>query len=179
MARGYWNSTISFASGLVTYPEKKKLDWSGSGTEADPYVISTLDQYLAFAESVNLGQSYQGKHIALGADIDMSSLAEAYRPVGNESHPFEGTFDGKGYALKNWSHTAYDESYQGLFGMAGAQSVIKNLKVDNPSLTSAGAYTGIVVGYSSGVVSNVTVTGATMKHNNSFGGGVIGCRPAP
>jgi hypothetical protein len=94
--------------------------------------------------------------------------------VGNESHPFEGTFDGKGYALQNWSHTAYDESYQGLFGMAGAQSVIKNLKVDNPSLTSAGAYTGIVVGYSSGVVSNVTVTGATMKHNNSFGGGVIG-----
>ena len=174
MARGYWNSTISFASGLVTYPEKKKLDWSGSGTEADPYVIKTLDQYLAFAESVNLGQSYQGKHIALGADIDMSSLAEAYRPVGNESHPFEGTFDGKGYTLKNWSHTAYDESYQGLFGMAGVQSVIKNLKVDNPSLTSAGAYTGIVVGYSSGVVSNVTVTGATMKHNNSFGGGVIG-----
>lgn len=174
LARGYWNSTITFASGLVTYPEKKTLDWSGSGTEADPYVIKTLDQYLAFAESVNLGQSYQGKHIALGNDIDMSSLAEAYRPVGNESHPFEGTFDGKGYALQNWSHTAYEESYQGLFGMAGAQSVIKNLKVDNPSLTSAGAYTGIVVGYSSGVVSNVTVTGATMKHNNSFGGGVIG-----
>ncbi len=174
LARGYWNSTITFASGLVTYPEKKTLDWSGSGTEADPYVIKTLNQYMAFAESVNLGQSYQGKYIVLGNDIDMSSLAEAYRPVGNESHPFEGTFDGKGYTLKNWSHTAYEESYQGLFGMAGAQSVIKNVKVDNPSLTSAGAYTGIVVGYSSGVVSNVTVTAATMTHTNSFGGGVIG-----
>ncbi len=173
-ARGYWNSKIEFDDGTVTYPQAKELTWTGSGTQADPYVITTLDQLQAFAQSVNMGQSYKDKYIALGADIDMSTLAESYHPIGTADRPFNGTFDGQGHTLSGWTHTSYDESYQGIFGYAGPHSTLKNLNITGASFTSYGSNSGTLVGYTAGAVSDITVTTTQVNHQNSLGGGVIG-----
>lgn len=45
---------------------------SGSGTETDPYVIANAGQLAAFAAAVDGGESYDGKYVALGDDIDLS-----------------------------------------------------------------------------------------------------------
>ncbi|MDR2889717.1 MAG: hypothetical protein LBV33_07760, partial [Lachnospiraceae bacterium] len=46
---------------------------SGSGTEADPYVIVSASQLAYLAEVVNAGdENYFDKHYILGADIDLS-----------------------------------------------------------------------------------------------------------
>ena len=44
---------------------------SGAGTEADPYLISNAGQLAAFRDAVNAGDDYDGKYVALGADIDL------------------------------------------------------------------------------------------------------------
>ena len=53
------------------------LSLPGSGTEEDPYVISTLEQLIVFRDSVNAGETKynaEGVYVALGANIDMSSV---------------------------------------------------------------------------------------------------------
>ena len=55
--------------------------------------IATADEMLAFAETVNNGNSYKGKTVTLTADIDLSRTE--WKPIGSDSDTrFEGTFDG-------------------------------------------------------------------------------------
>lgn len=57
---------------------------SGSGTEADPYVISSAAQLQAFAALVDAGNTYAGQYVALGADIDLSGV-DNWNPIGAEA----------------------------------------------------------------------------------------------
>lgn len=41
----------------------------GSGSESDPYVISTSEELAFFAESVNDGKTYENEYVRLGCDI--------------------------------------------------------------------------------------------------------------
>lgn len=171
----YKSSKIEYASGVVSFPQEKPLDWTGSGSEADPYVIKTPDQLTAFAQSVTRGTSYGAKWVTLGADIDMSKAASAYRPAGNGAkHQFQGTFDGKGYAIKHLDISAGKVSYAGLFAYAGDSAAIKNVNLDSLSLTSYGTYAGGLVAYSKGNIDHVQVTHAAIAHHNSYGGGIVG-----
>lgn len=78
---------------------------SGSGTEADPYVISSAAQLQAFAALVDAGNTYAGQYVALGADIDLSGV-DNWNPIGAEAKSdtcldklFAGTFDGRGHTV--------------------------------------------------------------------------------
>ncbi len=77
---------------------------AGSGTEADPYLIATGAQLAYLAKSVNEGNAYSGKVIALAADVDLNDLE--WTPIGNShDHTFEGIFDGKEHIISNLSIT--------------------------------------------------------------------------
>ena len=65
----------------------------GSGTQADPYLISSTEQWNLFANNVNSGNTYNGKWVRLGADITVSTMA------GKQTRPFKGTFDGAGHTM--------------------------------------------------------------------------------
>ncbi|MBR1882480.1 MAG: hypothetical protein IJ808_05610 [Muribaculaceae bacterium] len=171
-ARGSWSTNITFPAGTITYPQPLPLDWSGQGTEDDPYLIANAEQLMAFAERVNGGESYKDKYIALAGDIDMSNISRSYRPVGITS-PFSGTFDGRGHKVMNLTITTGEECYTGLFGQCDASSVVKNVSVENLAITSLGAYVGGVAGHSAGIVQRVSVSGE-ITHNGFIGGGVLG-----
>ena len=171
---GCLSSTIDFEKGVITFPTASSLDWSGEGTEASPYVITTAKQLNAFSDDVNAGNDYAGKYVALGADIDMSQSTSAYLPVGTADAPFRGTFDGKNYTVSNLNIKSGEENYQGLFGYADSTSVIKNVKLANPTLNVAGNYSAPLAGWSSGVITGITVTGATLTYANHTGAGVVG-----
>ena len=70
----------------------------GAGTEADPYLISSADDWLFFANNVTVGQPYSGKVIKLTDDISVTTMAGAYQADDNYQ-PFSGTFDGDGHTL--------------------------------------------------------------------------------
>ena len=61
---------------------------SGSGTEPDPYIIDSEDDWICFASYVNNDNS-EGKYFKLTDNISVSTM------VGTPEHPFSGHFSGQ------------------------------------------------------------------------------------
>lgn len=172
---GVLSATLDFNSGVVTYPTATAQDWTGEGTKASPYVITTTSQLNAFAEDVSAGNDYKDKYVKLGADIDMSTSTLAYTPVGtSEETPFRGSFDGANYTVKNLKIAVGAEDYQGLFGYADSVSSISNLKMLDANISTGGNYTGTVAGWCSGTMTNITVEGSVIKATDYCAAGVVG-----
>ena len=167
---------------------------SGDGSEENPYIISTEDQLKAFAGSMNEKIDYTGKYIALGADI---AVTGDWSPIGGSDYLFNGTFDGKGYSITGLALGTKDAPYAldkenlyiGLFGILGANAVVKNVKVDVSFYTSyeATAFVGGIAGvtqgsstsgnYTGSVIDNCTVSGIISHKGakgNQFVGGLVG-----
>lgn len=143
----------------------------GSGTAADPYVISGAAQLQAFAAAVDAGNTYAGQYVALGADIDLSGIAD-WDPIGAEAKSdtcldklFAGTFDGRGHTVSGLTIRVADaasETNVGLFSTLGNTAVVKNLNLTGADidLTSAadsaqcraGILAGDTVGGASGAI---------------------------
>ena len=175
LARVYRSTEFNFNSGIVTYPAAKALDWSGTGTEADPYVIATPAQLEAFAESVNLGTSYKDKYVKLGADIDMAGRPGKWRPAGMyDGKSFDGILDGDNHTISHVSFEQGNMPYSGIIGNAGAGSVIKNLTADSVTITTRGDYASCIVGYSAGTLTNLKVTQGYVKSYGLHSGLVVG-----
>ena len=83
---------------------------------------------------MNKGNSYAGKYVVLGANLDLSEIA-IWAPIGNSDHgktnAFAGTFDGKGYTVShvNCGKAGAAASYEaiGFFGVVSG--TVKNLNV--------------------------------------------------
>ena len=175
LARVYRSTEFTFNSGIVTYPAAKALDWSGTGTEADPYVIATPAQLEAFAESVNLGTSYKDKYVKLGTDIDMAGRPGKWRPAGMyDGKSFDGILDGDNHTISHVSFEQGNMPYSGIIGNAGAGSVIKNLTADSVTITTRGDYASCIVGYSAGTLTNLKVTQGYVKSYGLHSGLVVG-----
>ena len=76
---------------------------AGSGTEADPYLIETLDNLLYL--STNSSLWYSGTYILQTADIDAAATTgwnngNGFIPIGNQ-YDFEGNYNGQGYVIDN------------------------------------------------------------------------------
>lgn len=105
------------------------------GSESKPYVITNIDQLKVFADAVNKGNSYAGKYVVLGANLDLANVDWA--PIGKAEHGkttgFAGVFDGQGYTVKNLTcgTTTDAKEYEavGFFGVIAEGGVVKNLNV--------------------------------------------------
>jgi hypothetical protein len=71
----------------------------GDGSETDPYRIATAEQLAFLASEINSGKNYTGKHFALTSDIELAD--RPWTPIGTSDHPFSGSFDGRGFRIKN------------------------------------------------------------------------------
>lgn len=75
---------------------------SGSGTEGDPYLISSVADWNTFATAVNGGYSYSGKFVKLTADIGTAAdpvTTMVGDLVNAVYYSFKGTFDGDDHTL--------------------------------------------------------------------------------
>ena len=77
--------------------EHYKNDWTGSGTQTDPFVIPDLDGWMKLKDLV---ENYpagvtSGLYFALGGDITLASG----NTIGTEKKPFCGCLDGKNHTL--------------------------------------------------------------------------------
>lgn len=70
-------------------------NWSGSGTAADPYTITTTAGWDLLAENVFNGETYSGRYFQLGDHIDNVTTMVGW----SEVRCFKGTFDGRGFTL--------------------------------------------------------------------------------
>ena len=130
--------------------------------------IGTKDQLKAFRDKVNGGTTYEGKTVALSADIDLSG--ETWTPIGTNAHPFMGTFDGGGHHISNLN-VNMAKDYAGLFGRV-QDATLRNLRVSG-NVTSTADYVGGIAGDATrGLVENCIFSGEVS--GNSRVGGIAG-----
>ncbi|MHC4326146.1 MAG: GLUG motif-containing protein [Planctomycetota bacterium] len=145
----------------------------GSGTETNPYLIRTAEQFNAIGAS----PGDWNRHFQLRADIDMSEYIDAeYNIIGtgptNES--FSGVFDGNDHTISNFSFNSTRQYYTGLFGYVSGQ--VKNLGLINPDVFAQGTYVGSLAGYLfAGTITDCYAKGTNVSGDDYVGGLVGAC----
>ena len=134
------------------------------------YTIKNLKELQIFRNTVNAGNTYQGKTVKLAADIDLNG--EEWTPIGTSKNPFNGTFDGQNHTISNLVITG-SSSDVGLFGRTN-DGEVKNLTVNNAKV-SGYLNVGVVAGtpYTS-KYTNISVTGHVEVNGFAYVGGVGG-----
>ncbi len=183
---GKLNSAVIKIDGFkFEYPQAASENFTGAGTEADPYQIKTLEDLVALAEKVNNDpdrnyagpvifhtKTFLGKYFKLMNDIDMTGYR--FEPIGNKwNQRFAGTFDGGGHTLKGLDINTGSNGYAALFGMADTAAVIKNINVTNANVVGASYYAGIIGGYIVGKIENCHTTG-TVQNDGITAAGIVG-----
>jgi hypothetical protein len=151
-------------SGGVPIPTPPAIPLAGSGTANDPYRVSSAQEFAALSW-------YSGildKQIRLINDLDLKDVP--LYPIGDLGG-FTGIFDGDGHTLINGLISQPSSIYVGLFSYLGSNGQIRNLDVDNATITGQD-YIGSLVGLCRGMITacstNSTVTGS------SYVGGLVG-----
>ena len=122
----YNDATIELPFDLAV-PEAPKVNLSGTGTEADPYLINNTDDWDTVATASLNGIYFTNKYIKVNADLDFTG--KKFTPIASASdYPFSGILDGAGHTITmNWNAPA--APYQGLLSYVEQKGVIKNLTV--------------------------------------------------
>ena len=147
----------------------------------DTLKISSEKELKAFRDSVNSGNTFEGKYIYLTNDIELD-INESWTPIGcltdysstpyaDINNRFSGVFDGNNHEISG-IYIDTNDKVQGLFGLVDSGSIL-NLNIGISNIQGGNATAGIVgYLYNESVISNCT--------NNSnitagFGGGIVGC----
>ena len=107
--------------------------------------ISTAEELLMFAASVNAGNEYEDMVVVLQNDIDMGGV-KGFVPIGNYDGEFyfKGIFDGRGHTIRNLRITPECGSVNnGLFGIL--DGIICNLTIEDSYIegSACGAFCSI------------------------------------
>ena len=109
-------------------------------------------------------------NITLTGDI---TLTGEWTPIGTESQPYTGTFDGGTYTITGLKIDKSGTDYVGLIGCIGSNGTVKNVKLENVNITGDGYFVGGVAGTNYGTIENCSVDG-TLTNNRHYLGGVVG-----
>ena len=116
-----------------------------------------------------------GGHYALAGDLDAGATSYTQAVVGSDANAFTGTFAGLGHHLDNLTIDALGGDYVGLF--ARNEGSLRDFTLSNIAF-SGGSYVGGVVGYNSGTISKVSVSGSVDAgrpfNSGEYAGGVAG-----
>ncbi|CAG9918069.1 Large exoproteins involved in heme utilization or adhesion [Bacteroides ovatus] len=183
VATGTTFITCKFTNGKVfVYKMKNDTDWQAGeeytytvslAAAKDPgytiegdgsYTVTTADGLKNVAKLVN----EEGKtDINITLDTDLTLTGE-WTPIGTESQPYTGTFDGNGKTITGLTVTGSDR-YTGLLGFI--KGTVKNVVLTEINITS-GTFVGGVAGWSfGGNIENCSVSGSV---SGSDVGGVVG-----
>lgn len=147
-------------------------------------VITSEESFFRILNDVSSGKDYAGTTVYLGKDLDFSSYPPLTTPIGvNESLPFSGTFNGRGYVISGLSVNLTGSTifkvmysnymYGGLFGFVENGTITEVVLDDSCSVTVAeGNYdnTFISIGGIVGYFENTTVKNCVNMASLSFNG---------
>ncbi len=198
----YWSTSSSAIENPVLVPD---TTWHTTTVAGTTFVLTTKEQLYGFAQLVNGGTNFAGQTVKLGADItvntgDASTWATLtpdyeWTPIGSltgtldsgKNQRFDGVFDGDGHSISGLYFSRADQGL-GLFGWTGADSVVKNLKLENTYFCATnsvaasnhlgGAQLGAISGRSFGSIQNVYVTDSVyLDCYGYYCGGIAGYNP--
>ena len=182
--------TCAFTNGKVfVYKMKKNAEWKAGeeytytvslAAAEDPgytiegdgsYTVTTADGLKNVAKLVN----EEGKtDINITLDTDLTLTGE-WTPIGTESQPYTGTFNGKDKTITGLTVNQEGTNYVGLIGYLGSGGKVQNVVLEGVQITSdnSSGYAGGVAGNSfGGTIENCSVSGSVS--GTTFAGGVVG-----
>ena len=149
----------------------------GSGTENDPYQLSTPEHLTELQVAVDGGNSFSGNYFILTNDIDFTGYDNDNNPDNGNFDPigryknhgdkqvFSGNLDGRNYVVSNLEIILPNDPFVGLFVcLEGA--TISNLNLKNVNLQNQSSVGGLA-----------SVAVATTIKNASVSGNVLGDYP--
>ena len=132
------------------------------------YTVTTDDGLRNVAKLVN----EEGK-TDINVTLDTAlTLTGEWTPIGTESQPYTGTFDGNNYTITGLT-VNQTRNYVGLIGCIGSDGTVKNVKLENVNITGDGYFVGGVAGTNYGTIENCSVDG-TLTNYVQYLGGVVG-----
>ncbi|WP_205524424.1 filamentous hemagglutinin N-terminal domain-containing protein, partial [Rhodopseudomonas sp. WA056] len=129
---------------------------------------TTLAASYTLARDIDFGTAF-----ANAADIWGSA---GFVPIGTAGNSFTGSFDGNGHVVDGLVISRASQPYTGLFGYVTGGGSLANVGVTNATVTG-GNYTGILVGWIEGAVTNAWSSGSVTgikSYGASNVGGLIG-----
>ena len=123
--------------------QNDSIPFVGTGTRSDPYLISSVDDLLLFANEVNAGKHFDGNYFRQTGNIDLNEID--WTPIGEfgSESSFCGVYDGNGYWIENL--TVESENNAGFFGQLGG--TVMNLGIESGFLS--GPCMGAITSHSS------------------------------
>ncbi|GAB5409767.1 MAG: hypothetical protein BalsKO_21320 [Balneolaceae bacterium] len=146
----------------------------GSGTEIDPYQISSLPNLYWLSQN----SSFWEDEFIQTVDIDASETTNwangaGFSPIGSSSTRFKGTYNGNGHSITGLTINRPSTDYIGFFGFIDSASIDK---VSLSSLTISGnQYVGGLLGlsFNESFITQSTTTG-TVTGASDYVGGLAG-----
>ena len=159
------NATLLLSSdAVILYPKWNVMPMivPGEGTEQNPYIVDSEDDWNALASNVTYFdpsfQGYAGKYIRLDADIEVSKIMGTMTAVSTQGNAFRGIFDGNGHSI---TATITDTEHQGTAPFCYINNAtIKNLTVNGTINAGTMQHAAALVGFANGTsrIENCKVT---------------------
>ena len=160
-------ATLSVAAPSI-WTGGKDTTWYAESAQA--FNLTTAEELAGLAYLVNTGTTFQGKTITLGADIFLNDTTGAgkgtwstsgkrmWTPIGTQSNPFKGEFDGLAGKKNRKIYGLYindtTKNYVGLFGYTNGVK-ISNLDLKVGKITGGNTAGALAGSASNGSVENV------------------------
>ncbi|MCL2110993.1 MAG: YDG domain-containing protein, partial [Clostridiales bacterium] len=171
--------------------DPSKFTWLGTDPSATSFSITTAVELAEFAELVNGGFPFIGLTVNLANPISLSAYGsgKGWTPIGTSAAAsFQGTFNGTGHAITGLYINdvgSAQRDYNGLFGYINNNAIVRNVKVENATITfdaaGANARGGIVVAVAdvSSIIENSQVVDSTISYTGTsttsgYTGGLVG-----
>ena len=173
------NATLLLNSdAVILYPKWNVMPMivPGEGTEQNPYIVDSADDWNALASNVTYFdpsfQGYAGKYIRLDADIEVSKIMGTMTAVSTQGNAFRGIFDGNGHTI---TATITDTEHQGTAPFCYINdATIKNLTVNGTINAGTMQHAAALVGFANGTsrIENCKVTANVIGGTHI--GGILG-----
>ena len=146
----------------------------GEATEAYSYDSNTKTITIYSGEGLKVAADVANSgdtdiNIILDNDIDLSDID--WTPIGTESRPYTGTFDGNNKTIRGLEINQSGTDNVGLIGYLGSEGKVQNVVLANISVSGAN-YVGGIAGQTDGTVENCSVNGTVTGQNQT--GGIVG-----
>lgn len=162
-----WNK----AKNCVFDANTKAEEYTGSGTQENPYIIESAENLKYLIEG---NDSFTGKYFSLATDITIQD-GITWTPIGS-STPFSGHFDGKGHTIKGELNVCPNKNI-GLFGEtkgATIHDLNSEINITNETCENVG---GIIAKATSTTITDCHYNGnicAGTNSNSTYAGGIVG-----
>ncbi len=146
-------------------------EWLGSGTQADPYQISTAAELAGFAELVTDSNTFEGKYLKITADIHLNDAATPDSL--KREWPMIGFYDAQSNYTKAVFSGHLDGGNHTIYGVYRGKMPVDTTNVDDWDQDLEIDYTGWYNGFF-GYLLNATVENLRFDNMTMLGGAAVG-----